>query len=122
MKIEKNVLGTDLQHCCMDPKTGFYRTGFCRSSEEDQGNHSVCTLMTERFLTDSRKTGNDLSTPRPEFDFPGLKSGDHWCVCASRWLYAFHRGEAAPVILEATHERALEVIPLEFLKAHAVTL
>jgi uncharacterized protein (DUF2237 family) len=116
----RNVLGTRLESCCTDPMTGFYRTGSCDTGPEDLGRHVVCAVMTERFLAFSVADGNDLSTPRPEWGFPGLKPGDRWCVCASRWADAEAAGEAPPVVLEATHSAALEVIPLETLKAHSV--
>lgn len=119
MSEKKNVLGGPLQDCSHDPLTGWRRDGCCASAPEDQGNHSVCAIMTEDFLIFSKAAGNDLSTPRPEFMFPGLQPGDQWCVCAPRWEEA-RRGGAAPlVVLEATDERALEVIDLGHLQAHA---
>jgi hypothetical protein len=103
----------------MDPVTGFFRDGHCDTCAEDLGSHTVCAEMTEEFLAFSRAMGNDLSTPRPEFGFPGLKPGDRWCVCAARWLEAFRAGYAPPVVLAATHQGALEVVPLAALKQHA---
>jgi uncharacterized protein (DUF2237 family) len=117
----KNVLGGDLQSCCQDPVTGFYRDGFCNSGPGDFGVHVVCAQMTAEFLTFSRARGNDLSTPEPAYGFPGLKPGDRWCLCAERWKEAFDAGQAPPVVLEATHISALEFIDLAQLKAHAVS-
>ncbi|MGB7406668.1 MAG: DUF2237 domain-containing protein [Pacificimonas sp.] len=115
----KNVIGGDLADCSHDPVTGWHRDGCCNSAPEDVGNHSVCAVMTEDFLTFSKAAGNDLSTPRPEYQFAGLKPGDQWCVCAGRWEEA-RRGGAAPLVrLDATHERALEVLQLGHLQAHA---
>jgi len=114
----KNVLGTALQECSLDPMTGFTRNGCCETGPEDLGSHTVCCQMTDEFLAYSTSAGNDLSTPRPEFDFPGLKAGDRWCVCAARWLQASEEGYAPPVILESTHERCLEVVSLADLKYH----
>ena len=116
----KNVLGGPLQTCCTRPMTGFYRDGTCRTGPEDAGTHVVCARLTDAFLQFSKKRGNDLITPRPAFDFPGLKEGDQWCLCASRWKEAYEADGAPPVILEATHERALDFIPLDVLKAHAL--
>jgi uncharacterized protein (DUF2237 family) len=115
----KNVLGNDLEACSMDPKTGFFRDGCCHTSAEDVGMHTVCAVMTEDFLRFSKERGNDLSTPRPEFAFPGLKPGDRWCVCLGRWLEALEAGQAAPVVLEATHASAVEFIDLETLREQA---
>lgn len=117
----KNVLGEPLQMCCSDPKTGFYRDGFCHTGPEDYGTHVVCAQMTEDFLAFTRSNGNDLSTPVPAYDFPGLKPGDHWCLCVSRWKEALEAGKAPPVILEATHEKALQTVSMEQLSAHAVS-
>ena len=117
----KNVLGESLQMCCSDPKTGFYRDGFCHTGPEDYGTHVVCAQMTEDFLAFTRSNGNDLSTPVPAYDFPGLKPGDHWCLCVSRWKEALEAGKAPPVILEATHEKALQTVSMEQLSAHAVS-
>lgn len=111
----KNVLGGELQVCGTSPMTGFRRDGCCNTGSEDLGKHLVCASVTAEFLEFSLKKGNDLITPRPEFDFPGLKPGDKWCLCVSRWKEAFEAGAAPPVILEATHERALQVVELEVL-------
>ena len=118
-----NVVGGTLL-ACSDPDsprpvTGFYRDGCCATGAEDVGSHTVCSIMTADFLEFSKLTGNDLSTPRPEWGFPGLAPGDRWCVCASRWLEAYEAGRAAAVVLGATHVRALEVVPIEALIAHA---
>jgi uncharacterized protein (DUF2237 family) len=115
----RNVLGGTLEPCSMRPLTGFFRDGCCNTGPSDAGSHTVCAVMTLEFLEFSRRAGNDLLTPRPEFGFPGLKQGDRWCVCAARWLEAFEIGLAPPVVLEATHERALEVLDLPELKAYA---
>ena len=114
-----NVVGGRLLDCSADPLTGFYRDGCCGTGPEDAGSHTVCSIMTAAFLDFSRRAGNDLSAPRPEFGFPGLVPGDGWCVCAARWLEAYHAGCAPPVVLAATHARALEVVPVEALIAHA---
>lgn len=116
----RNVLGTTLQICSLDPLTGFTRTGCCETGSEDLGSHTVCTQVTEEFLAFSLMQGNDLSTPRPEYGFAGLKPGDRWCLCASRWRDAAEAGMAPPVILEATHEKALEIVSLADLKYHAL--
>ena len=118
---EQNVLGTSLEPCSTDPMTGFFRDGCCRTGPDDHGSHTVCVLTTAEFLEFSRSRGNDLSTPIPEYGFPGLKPGDRWCLCAARWAEAFEAGHAPKVVLEATHSRALEVCRLEDLKVHAVT-
>lgn len=118
--IAKNVLGTALQTCSLAPLTGFMRTGCCETNGEDFGNHTVCCQVTEEFLAFSSSQGNDLSTPRPEYDFAGLKPNDRWCLCATRWLEASEAGFAPPVILEACHERCLEVVSLADLKYHAL--
>jgi hypothetical protein len=114
-----NILGGPLQTCSMDPKTGFFRDGCCNTGPRDRGNHTVCAVMTEAFLRFTQSCGNDLSTPRPEFDFPGLEPGDRWCLCASRWQEAHEAGIAPPVVLEATHEKALSVVDRAALNAHA---
>ena len=114
-----NVLGTELQMCGMDPVTGFFRDGHCNTCAADQGSHTVCAVMTAEFLAYSKYVGNDLSTPRPEYRFRGLKPGDSWCLCASRFLQAHDEGCAPKVSLEATHKRALEIVPLDVLKQHA---
>ncbi|QGX97454.1 DUF2237 domain-containing protein [Roseovarius faecimaris] len=113
-----NVLGEALQPCSSDPMTGFFRDGSCNTCAEDRGSHTVCALMTAEFLAYSKYVGNDLSTPRPEFGFAGLKPGDMWCLCAARFLQAHDEGCAPKVNLAATHERALDIVPLRVLKAH----
>jgi uncharacterized protein len=115
-----NVLGQPLQACCHDPLTGFYRDGFCHTGPDDLGQHTVCVQVTEEFLQFSRQTGNDLSTPRPEYGFPGLMPGDRWCVCAARWQQALEAGVIAPVILDSTHQNATGIIALADLEAHAM--
>jgi uncharacterized protein len=120
MTAERNVLGGELEPCGQDPVTGFFRDGSCRTGAEDQGSHTVCAVMTAEFLDYQREIGNDLTTPIPAFDFPGLQPGDRWCVVAVRWLQALQAGVAAPVVLASTHERALEVIALAMLEEHAV--
>ena len=117
---ERNVLGGVLQPCNTDPPTGFYRDGFCAVGPEDVGTHGVCAVMTAEFLEHQKRVGNDLSTPHPGFEFPGLKPGDRWCVVALRWLQSFHSGVAAPVVLSCTHEQVLSIISLEQLQEHAV--
>ena len=119
---ETNVLGGRLEPCSDEPRTGFYRDGCCNTGPEDLGLHVVCARMTAKFLAFSKAHGNDLSTPHPEFGFPGLKPGDRWCVCAGRWREALDAGVAPPVVLSATHEEALAVVSLEDLKRHAVDL
>ncbi len=116
-----NVLGTPLQACCSDPLTGFYRDGYCRTGPDDRGLHTVCAVMTAKFLAFSRAAGNDLSTAIPEYGFPGLQAGDRWCLCVSRWAEALAAGEAPSVVLEATHVQALEFVSLEDLQAHAAS-
>lgn len=115
-----NVLGTPLACCCRDPLTGFYRDGYCRTGADDRGLHTVCTVMTDEFLEFSALHGNDLSTPMPAYDFPGLVAGDRWCLCVTRWQEALAAGCAPRVVLEATHLSALEFVSLEDLRAHAV--
>ncbi len=117
----KNVLGGELKCCCLKPLTGFYRDGFCQTGADDVGSHTVCTQVTDEFLEFSRGRGNDLSTPRPEFDFPGLKGGDKWCLCVLRWREALEAGCAPRIILEATHEAALKHVLLEDLKNYSLT-
>lgn len=114
-----NVLGEALQPCSQNPLTGFFRNGCCDTSDQDAGSHTVCAVMTAEFLAYSKYVGNDLSTPRPEFHFPGLKPGDRWCLCAGRFLQAHAEGCAPEVKLAATHRKALEIVPLAVLKAHA---
>jgi uncharacterized protein (DUF2237 family) len=114
-----NVLGGPLEPCSATPVTGFFRDGHCNTCAEDRGSHTVCAVMTAEFLAFSKYVGNDLSTPRPEFHFPGLKPGDRWCLCAGRFLQAHAEGCAPEVRLEATHARAIDVVPLEVLRDHA---
>ena len=118
--VDLNVLGTELEPCGTDPMTGFFRDGCCTTGPEDAGSHTVCAVVTEQFLRHQRAVGNDLGTPRPEYQFPGLVPGDRWCVVAARWLQAYEDGAAAPVVLASTHRRALDIIPLEVLQKHAV--
>ena len=113
-----NVLGSELMPCSTNPMTGFFRDGSCNTCAEDQGSHTVCVVLTEEFLAMSKYLGNDLSTPRPEFRFPGLKAGDRWCLCAGRFLQAHQEGCAPRVDLESTHQRALDVVPLEILETY----
>jgi uncharacterized protein len=120
MARDANVLGGELEPCGIDPLTGFYRDGSCTSGPEDLGRHTICAVMTAPFLEHQRRIGNDLITPVPEYEFPGLEAGDRWCVVASRWLQAYDDGFAAPVVLAATNVRALDVVPLEALREHAV--
>lgn len=115
-----NVVGGPLAPCSTDPMTGFFRNGACDTCAEDRGSHTVCALMTAEFLAFSKYVGNDLSTPRPEFGFAGLKPGDHWCLCASRFLQAHDEGCAPKVNIAATHLAALDIVPIEVLEAHAV--
>ena len=117
-----NVVGGELLACSTAPLTGFFRDGCCSTGPEDVGSHTVCALMTEEFLDFSARAGNDLSTPHPEFQFPGLKPGDRWCLCAARWLEAHEQGMAPRVVLKGTHSRALEIVPLALLKKFAVDL
>lgn len=117
---ELNVLGEPLEPCSSDPMTGFYRDGCCSTGPEDLGSHTICAVVTAEFLLHQRSIGNDLSTPRPEYRFPGLQPGDRWCVTAVNWLKAHQDGFAAPVVLASTHERTLEIISLEALREHAV--
>ena len=117
---DRNVLGGPLAPCSSDPLTGFFRDGCCRSGPDDIGVHPVCAVMTREFRAFTVAAGNDLVTPRPEFDFPGLVVGDRWCLCASRWLEAVRAGHPPPVVLEATHERSLDIVPLELLKKHGI--
>lgn len=125
MQIEKddsiNVLGEPLVICGTDPVTGFFRDGYCNTCAADQGSHTVCAVMTAEFLAFSKYLGNDLSTPRPEYGFVGLNPGDTWCLCASRFLQAHAEGCAPQVSLEATHKRALEIVPLDILSKHAMS-
>lgn len=118
----KNVLGTDLVHCSLSPKTGFFRDGSCRTDDNDHGLHTVCAVVTDEFLQYSKAQGNDLITPRPQFDFPGLKAGDHWCLCASRWKQAELAGAAPKISLHATHAKTLEIVDLDTLLKYAVDI
>ena len=115
-----NVLGNALTVCSNNPKTGFFRDGHCNTCDADQGSHTVCAVMTAEFLAFSKYVGNDLSTPRPEFGFPGLNPGDRWCLCADRFLQAVDEGCGPKVQLAATHMRALDIVPLDVLQAHAL--
>ena len=118
--MHKTVLWTPLISCCLAPKTGYYRDGFCNSGIDDTGKHVVCAIMTEEFLQFSKSKGNDLITPMPFYQFPGLKAGDKWCLCVSRWKEAYLEGVAPPVLLEATHEKALKYVSFESLLEHKV--
>jgi uncharacterized protein (DUF2237 family) len=115
-----NVVGGKLLPCSVEPLTGFYRNGCCSTGPEDIGSHTVCVILTAEFLEFSSSVGNDLSTPRPEYGFAGLRPGDRWCLCASRWLEAHNVGRAPDVVLGATHARALDIIPIELLTSRAV--
>jgi uncharacterized protein (DUF2237 family) len=117
-----NILGSKLMPCCYAPVTGFYRSGYCATGPEDLGMHTVCIEATAEFLEFSKEAGNDLSTPNPDFDFPGLHAGDRWCLCAPRWLEAYEAGMAPKVILEATHQATLQIIPLRLLRQYAIKL
>lgn len=119
MSESRNVLGGQLRACSYAPVTGFYRTGCCETGPDDLGRHLICVRVTGDFLAFSKRVGNDLSTPRPEYRFAGLKPGDRWCLCALRWREALQAGVAPPVVLEATHELALRIVTLDTLKAHA---
>ena len=116
----KNVLGTELKVCCMKPLTGFYRDGFCKTGADDRGSHTICVRVTSEFLAFSKSRGNDLSTPRPEFQFPGLVEGDKWCLVAMRWQEALEANHAPDVVLEATHENALQYVSLEDLRKYQI--
>ncbi len=118
---DPNVLGDKLEPCSTDPVTGFFRDGHCNTCDADSGSHTVCAVMTAEFLAYSKYVGNDLSTPRPDFGFAGLKPGDQWCLCAARFLQAHDEGCAPKVHLTATHMRALDVVPLHILQTHAAT-
>ena len=118
----RNVFGEPLQACSTAPVTGFFRNGCCDTSDQDVGSHTVCAVMTEDFLRFSKSRGNDLSTPLPDFGFPGLKAGDRWCLCAPRWQEAFEAGQAPRVVLRATHQGALDYCALDDLKRHAIDL
>jgi|TARA_B100001093_G_C26593412_1_gene912592 uncharacterized protein (DUF2237 family) len=116
----KNIFGEKLKPCCMNPKTGFLRDGYCNTNEMDQGSHVVCAIVTEKFLDYTKSQGNDLSTPVPEYEFPGLKEGDGWCLCANRWLEAYRDGFAPPIKGHSTHEKALLYIPKNILEEFSV--
>ncbi len=117
---ERNVLGGELEPCGTEPMTGFYRDGCCATGPEDRGSHTICAVVTGEFLEHQRRIGNDLSTPMPQYSFPGLVPGDRWCVTAVNWARAFQDGAAAPVVLAATNEAVLRIVPLEALREHAV--
>jgi uncharacterized protein (DUF2237 family) len=118
--MERNVLGGELQPCGTDPVTGFFRDGCCRTSTEDLGSHTICAVVTREFLDHQRRIGNNLITPMPAFNFPGLQPGDRWCVTAANWARAYNDGAAAPVVLASTHEDVLTIVPLAALREHAV--
>lgn len=118
----RNILGEELEPCGMDPVTGFYRDGCCDTGPQDAGSHTVCVAVTDEFLTFTASVGNDLSTPMPNYGFPGLKAGDRWCLCASRWLQALEAGHAPRVYVKSTHEAALRIIPMEKLTSMAADL
>jgi len=120
--LQRNVLGGPLGVCSEAPVTGFFRTGCCETGPQDVGRHTVCIVATEAFLAFSKARGNDLSTPMPEYDFPGVQPGQRWCLCAARWVEAYHAGMAPQVVLNATNEATLDLIPLEALKRYAVDL
>ncbi len=115
-----NIFGEEMDACCFDPLTGWKRDGYCNTDDFDHGSHVVCCEVTDAFLAFSKERGNDLSTPRPEFNFPGLKEGDRWCLCAMRWQEAFEAGVAPRVFLESCHQKALEFVNLEDLEQHAM--
>lgn len=117
---ERNVLGGSLEACGLDPLTGWFRDGSCQTGPEDQGSHTICAVVTREFLDHQRGIGNDLTTPAEIYGFPGLNPGDRWCVTARNWMRAHSDGVAAPVVLAATHERALDIVPIEALRQHAV--
>ena len=119
---QKNVFGEDIESCCENPITGFFRDGFCHTDERDVGVHTVCVSMTKDFLEFSKSRGNDLSTPRPEFNFPGVKEGDSWCVCADTYAQSINAGTACKIYLKKTNQRTLEIIPLAKLKPFAIDL
>ena len=117
-----NVYGEVLEPCSEDPLTGFFRDGCCNTAQEDMGMHTVCVQLTDKFLQFSKRMGNDLSTPHPEFGFPGLQAGNRWCLCATRWVQAYKAGAAPKVFMRSTHFRTLEVVDIKILKAHAADL
>jgi uncharacterized protein (DUF2237 family) len=118
--MDRNVLGAELEPCGSDPMTGFYRDGCCTTGAEDRGSHTICAVVTAAFLEHQRRIGNDLTTPMPAYGFPGLVPGDRWCVTARNWFQAHLDGAAAYVVLASTHERALDIVPLDALRLHAV--
>ena len=119
---QKNVFGEEIETCCESPITGFFRDGFCHTDDTDQGVHTICVSMTEDFLEFSKSKGNDLSTPRPEFNFPGLKEGDGWCLCAERWVEAYEVSMAPKLYIKKTNLRTLDIVPLNILKKFAIDL
>jgi uncharacterized protein (DUF2237 family) len=119
---QKNVFGEEIETCCESPITGFFRDGFCHTDDTDEGVHTICVSMTEDFLEFSKSKGNDLSTPRPEFNFPGLKEGDGWCLCAERWVEAYEVSMAPKLYIKRTNLRTLDIVPLEILKKFAIDL
>ena len=118
--MEQNVVGGELEMCSVDPVTGWFRDGSCRTGPGDRGSHTICAVVTAEFLDHQRSIGNDLITPMPQYRFPGLRPGDRWCVTAPNWLRAHQDGAAAPVVLASTHQRVLEIVPIEVLRQHAV--
>ena len=120
--VQRNVLCGPLGRCSDHPVTGFFRDGCCNTSSDDLGSHTVCVVLTDEFLEFSKARGNDLSTPHPEFDFPGLHAGDRWCLCAARWLEALHAGKAPHVVINACNESSLEIVTLDDLKRYAIDL
>ena len=122
VKKQKNVFGEEIEACCESPITGFFRDGFCHTDDTDEGVHTVCVSMTKDFLEFSKSKGNDLSTPRPEFNFPGLKEGDGWCLCAERWVEAYEVSMAPKLYIKRTNLRTLDIVPLEILKKFAIDL
>ena len=119
---QKNVFGEEIETCCESPITGFFRDGFCRTDDRDEGVHTICVSMTKDFLEFSKSKGNDLSTPRPEFNFPGLKEGDSWCLCAERWAEAYEVSMAPKLYIKRTNLRTLDIVPLDILKKFAIDL
>ena len=122
MDKQKNILGEEIESCCENPITGFFRDGFCHTDERDEGVHTVCVKMTEEFLNFSKSRGNDLSTPRPDFNFPGVKVGDSWCLCAERWVEAYELGMAPNLYIKRTNIKTLDIVSLEVLKEFALDL
>ena len=118
----QNVFGQELQSCCNDPLTGYFRNGKCDTSPQDYGVHTVCAQVNEDFLKFTKEQGNDLSTPMPAYNFPGLKPGDRWCLCVARWQEALAAGHAPPIVLESTHQKTLDYVPLSILQEHAADL